>query len=176
MPRSDFGERLKTIFGNATNREIASLLGVSPPAVQNYVDGRVPPAETLMKIAAVTNCDLHWLLTGKESPTKTEIVEKKIFDPLIDRSAMQAMIREIVREELLQADVQDLGSVDGFDLAEAVERLDDPQAIMNEWYRADGLAAPADYGIVFFRGWKAFSREEKIAALRDARRVLDRAK
>jgi len=65
MAERDFGERFAIAFGRATNREIAAKLGVSAPAVQNYKAGRVPQYETLLKIAAVTKCDLHWLLTGE---------------------------------------------------------------------------------------------------------------
>ncbi|MCB1026128.1 MAG: helix-turn-helix domain-containing protein [Acidobacteria bacterium] len=64
MSKSQFGKRLKAAFGGATNQEIADVLGVSAPAVQNYVSGRVPDGDKLRTIAAVTKCDLHWLLTG----------------------------------------------------------------------------------------------------------------
>lgn len=65
MAKSDFGIRLKAIFDNATNAVIAAKLGVSEDAVGTYVRGRVPPAEKLAEITNLTNCNLHWLLTGK---------------------------------------------------------------------------------------------------------------
>lgn len=174
--KTGFGPRLKEAFGHATNGVIGRKIGVAENTVGFYVRGRIPDADTLITIANVTGRSIDWLLTGSESLPQVVEVEKKTFDPIIDRSAMQDMIREIVREELRQTPVQDLGSVDGFDLGEAVERLDDPQAIMNEWYRSGGLAAPADYGVMFFSGWRTFTLKQKIDALRDARRVLDRAK
>jgi cellulose biosynthesis protein BcsQ len=62
---SSFGERLKDAFGNSQNKEIATLLGVSNPAVTAYLRGRVPPAEKLVEIAKLTGYNLHWLLTGE---------------------------------------------------------------------------------------------------------------
>lgn len=172
MARSEFGIRLKQAFAPLNNKEIAAKLGVVPSAVQNYLGGRMPDGSTLLRISQLTGCDIHWLLTGENSHD----VNQQPVEPISLDSVFEKRMREIVREELRQTPVQDLGSVDGFDLEAAVERYDDPQVIMNEWYRADGLAPPADYGIVFFRGWKAFSREEKIAALRDARKVMERTK
>lgn len=59
-----FGERFKIAFDYASNQKIADKLGITAPAVQNYKEGRIPDGEKLQIIAAVTNCDLHWLLTG----------------------------------------------------------------------------------------------------------------
>jgi transcriptional regulator with XRE-family HTH domain len=62
---STFGERLKIAFHNAKNAEIARKLGVSESAVKNYMDGRVPDSDKLIKITSLTNCNLHWLITGQ---------------------------------------------------------------------------------------------------------------
>lgn len=175
--KTGFGSRLKEAFGHATNGVIGRKIGVAENTVGFYVRGRIPDADTLIMIANVTGRSIDWLLTGTESPARIQIQERKVFDPIIDREAMQGMIREIVREELrAPRSVQDLGSVDEFDLETAVERYDDPQMIMAEWFRHDGLQPPEDYGIVFFKGWKTFSKAEKADALRDARRVLNRSK
>ena len=72
MAKSDFGKRLKEIFNNATNQQIAEKIGVSAPAVQHYVSGRVPDAEKLILITSVTNCNLHWLITGQGSKFLTD--------------------------------------------------------------------------------------------------------
>jgi cellulose biosynthesis protein BcsQ len=61
---SGFGERLKDVFGHIQNKEIASRLGVSKPAITGYLQGRVPSADRLIEIAEFTGCNLHWLLTG----------------------------------------------------------------------------------------------------------------
>lgn len=66
-----FGERLKAAFNFASQAEIARKMGVSEAAVKNYIDGRVPNADKLLQIRALTNCNLDWLLTG-EGNTKRE--------------------------------------------------------------------------------------------------------
>ena len=45
---------------------------------------------------------------------------------------------------------------------------------MHEWLAFEGREYPSDFGIAFFRGWESFSAAEKVAAVRDAKRVLDR--
>lgn len=60
-----FGLRLREVFGNAKNVDIARKLGVSQAGVKNYLKGRVPGADTLVLIADLTGCSVHWLLTGK---------------------------------------------------------------------------------------------------------------
>lgn len=63
----DFGKRFKKAFGDAKNYRIAAQMGISDAAVKNYVDGRVPGPEALLKIHQLTGCNLHWLLTGEGS-------------------------------------------------------------------------------------------------------------
>lgn len=169
-----FGARFADLFAGKKQIQVAEALDVTDAAVRNYLGGRVPDAEKLQLIARVTGCDLHWLLTGEGQKFKRDETEQNVpsLEDVLDRK-----IREIVREELRAAAVvQDLGSVDEFDLETAVERYDDPQVIMAEWFRHDGLRPPEDYGIVFFKGWTTLSKEEKIAALRDARKVMERTK
>lgn len=60
-----FGKRLKSVFGNATNAEIARKIDSTEASVGFYTRGRVPDLDKLKKIAELTNCNLHWLLTGE---------------------------------------------------------------------------------------------------------------
>lgn len=64
---SDFGRRLKEAFKNSTNQSIAEKLGVTKSALTAYMQGRIPPADKLIEISRLTNCNLHWLLTGEGS-------------------------------------------------------------------------------------------------------------
>lgn len=89
MARTDFGKRLKAAFNNASNQEIANKIGVSAPAVQNYVSGRYPDGDKLLLIAAVTKCDLHWLMTGEIRKPLTGIEE-----------VFETRMREIARQEI----------------------------------------------------------------------------
>jgi transcriptional regulator with XRE-family HTH domain len=77
-----FGKRLRAAFDGAKNAEIARKLKISEPAAKNYLEGRVPDAQTLLQIADLTNCSLHWLLTG-EGPVEREIV-RAIKDGVVD--------------------------------------------------------------------------------------------
>jgi chromosome partitioning protein len=63
--RSPFGYRLKEAFQEIPNKEIARKLGVSNSAVTTYMLGRVPPAELLTEISRLTDCSIHWLITGE---------------------------------------------------------------------------------------------------------------
>jgi chromosome partitioning protein len=67
---TDFGLRLREAFKGASQTEIARQLGLSNSAVTNYVEGRIPPAETLTKIAELTGYSIHWLITG-EGPKRS---------------------------------------------------------------------------------------------------------
>jgi transcriptional regulator with XRE-family HTH domain len=64
-PKSPFGTRLREAFKGASNTEIASKLGVKQSAITNYMAGRIPLPDTLLLIADLTQCSLHWLLTGE---------------------------------------------------------------------------------------------------------------
>lgn len=64
---SPFGLRLREVFYGAQNKEIAHKLGVSNSAITTYLNGRVPPHETLIKISRLTGCSIHWLITGEGS-------------------------------------------------------------------------------------------------------------
>lgn len=60
-----FGDRFRLAFKGRKNSEIALELGVSKSAVTNYIQGRIPPPDTLESIARLTNCSLHWLILGE---------------------------------------------------------------------------------------------------------------
>ena len=63
---SSFGLRLKQAFEGANNTEIAQKLNVSNSTITDYVKGTsYPTADGLLKIAGITKCNLHWLLTGQ---------------------------------------------------------------------------------------------------------------
>jgi transcriptional regulator with XRE-family HTH domain len=96
MANTTFGQRLKQAFNNASNVEIARKIGVSGPAVQNYMSGRVPDLEKLLKIKALTNCDLDWLLSGNESSVVGRPIERVIKPPLSDK------LRQIAKEQAQQ--------------------------------------------------------------------------
>lgn len=168
----DFIERLHKAFDNASMADVARRLNIPHATVRNYYQGRLPAPEVLIKIANETSVSLNWLLTGKGDMYAGQR------PPVGLGKFIEERIVEIVDERLASlglGGVRDLGPIDMFDVEAAVERLGDPQSVMNEWFKFEGRDYPQDYGVVFFRGWETFSLGDKVAALRDAKRVLDRS-
>jgi|SRR5215203_4270887 len=169
---NEFSERLGEAFDKATMAVIARRLGVPHATVRNYFGGRMPSPEVLIKIARETNVSLNWLLTG----TGEKFVR---YDRAVDLGAvLERKIEQIVDAKLAER----LGTtvpkprpaVPEFDVEGAVRRLNDPQRVMSEWFAFEGREYPQDFGVVFFQGWESFSEGEKLDAVRDARKVLDR--
>ena len=174
MMDQTFAERLKQVFDNATMAVIARRLGIPHATVRNYFRGRLPAPDVLIKIANETNVSLNWLLTGHgEMFAGTK-------GPRDAARALEQAIESIVERKLAglgQNDIQDLGSVDRrpeFDVAAALRRTSDPHRAMSEWFEHEGRTYPHDFGVIFFQGWEAFSEDERLDALRDAKKVLDR--
>ena len=170
----DFKQRLQEAFGFATMAVIARRLGIPHATVRNYFRGRMPAPEVLIKIANETNVSLNWLLigTGEMYVPGTQTIDLgELFDQRIE---------EIIDRKLAlrrSEGVQDLGSVDltpKFNIEAALANFDDPHHVMSEWFRHEGREYPQDFGVVFFQGWETYSVEEKIEAVKDAKKVLDR--
>lgn len=174
MENRDFIERLNRTFEGATMAVVAKRLGIPHATVRNYYHGRLPAPEVLIKIAATTGVSLNWLLLGRGEMFSGET------GPVALGRFLELKIGEIIDrkiDERLSPQIQEFESADGaedFDIAKSVAESDDPQTVMRRWFAHEGREYPADYGVVFFRGWKAFSTEEKIAAVKDAKKVLDR--
>jgi transcriptional regulator with XRE-family HTH domain len=176
MMNEEFAERLKMAFDFATMAEVARRLDVPHATIRNYYQGRMPAPEVLIKIAGETNVSLNWLLAG------TGDMYVRGGEPLDLGKILDRKIEEIVERKLAgagnaESEVQNLGSIDDppeFDVEAAVARFGDPQRIMNEWFRHEGREYPADFGVAFFQGWEAYSAREKVEAVRDAKKVLDR--
>lgn len=170
----DFSRRLAEAFDHAKMSEIARRIGVPHATVRNYFHGRMPAPEVLIKIADETNVSLNWLLTG--------VGEMFLGVPkhLDIGSVLEMKIREIVDQKLSGrsgSSVMDLGDIDtapAFDVDDAVQQYDDPQRIMSKWFKHEGRKYPQDYGVVFFAGWESYTDQEKVDAIRDAKKVLDR--
>lgn len=170
--KNDFIERLHIAFDHASMAEVARRLKIPHATVRNYYQGRLPAPEVLIKIAAETSVSLNWLLAGQgdiyagQTPPVGlgRFIEDKIGE-MIDRKLAARGI----------ADVRVPAAADHiFDVEAAVMRLDNPQDVMIEWFRHEGREYPNDYGVVFFRGWESFTPADKVAAIFDAKRVLDR--
>ncbi len=171
----DYIERLHKAFNNESMADVARRLKIPHATVRNYYQGRLPAPEVLIKIANETRVSLNWLLIGTGDMFGGQRPPIGLGKFIEDR------IGEIIDQKLASLGkdtVKELSAVDfldAFDVEESVSRLGDPQSVMNEWFRHEGRKYPQDYGIVFFRGWESFSPEDKAAAVRDAKSVLDRS-
>jgi transcriptional regulator with XRE-family HTH domain len=170
---NEFSERLGEAFDFATMAAIARRLGVPHATVRNYFGGRMPSPEVLIKIARETNVSLNWLLTG----TGERFVR---YDRPIDLGkVLEQKIEQIVDAKLTErlgetAPAESVPAAAEFDVEGAVRRLNDPERVMSEWFAYEGREYPQDFGVVFFQGWDSFTESEKLDAVRDARKVLDR--
>ena len=168
----EFIQRLHAAFNNESMADVARRLKIPHATVRNYYQGRLPAPEVLIKIANETGVSLNWLLigTGDKYAGQTAPIELGSF--------LEEKIGQIIDQKLAALNndkIVDLGTIDAFDVEEAVLRLDDPQAVMREWFLHEKREYPQDYGVVFFRGWETFAVREKIDAVTDAKRVLDRS-
>ena len=168
----EFILRLRKAFDNASMAVVARRLGIPHATVRNYYQGRLPAPEVLIKIATETGVSLNWLLigTGDMYAGQTPPVGLGKF--------IEAKIAEMIDQRLTafgRVDVADLGATDEFDVESALAATDDPQRVMSDWFAFEGREYPKDFGVVFFRGWESFSSEDKVAAIMDAKRVLDRS-
>lgn len=153
---------------------IARRLGIPHATVRNYFQGRMPAPEVLIKIANETSVSLNWLLigTGEMFPAGSQKPDLgKLFDQRIEEIVDAKLAARLTRE------VQDLGEVDllpEFDVESAVLKYGNPHITMSEWFAHEGREYPQDFGVLFFQGWETFTSEEKLDAVRDAKKVLDR--
>jgi transcriptional regulator with XRE-family HTH domain len=176
MTASDgnFSHRLSEAFGFATMAEIARRISVPHATIRNYFQGRLPAPEVLIKIANETNVSLNWLLSGAGEMYMSG-KEPVNFDKLLERKIDEILERRLAPPS---AEVQNLGNIDApppFDVEAAISQFNDPQRVVSEWFRYEGRRAPKDFGLIFFQGWETYSDTEKAEAVKDAKKVLDRA-
>lgn len=170
----DFIDRLKQAFDNGSMAEIARRIDVPHATIRNYFQGRLPAPDVLIKIAAETGVSINWLLAGN-GPIFLAGERPVDFDRLLEERVVQ-IVERILSERGVSVP-EDLGSIDeppAFDVETAVMRYGDPQKVMSEWFRHEGREYPGDFGVVFFQGWESFTPEERLDAIRDAKKVLDR--
>ena len=173
--KGEFQDRLARIFDFGTMAEIARRLDLPHATIRNYFGGRLPSPEVLIKIADATNVSLNWLLTGKGEmyagkPKGLDIgivLEERIAE-IIDRKLAERLEPGSVKHAPPAEEER------AFDVDDAIERLRDPNQVMSEWFRFEGREYPQDFGVVFFQGWESFTPEERIDAVHDAKKVLDR--
>ena len=170
----EFTERLKQAFDFASMAEIARRIDVPHATIRNYFQGRMPAPDVLIKIANQTHVSITWLLTGT-GPVFLSGTRPIDLDSLLEER-IAGIVDRMLSERGIAGPI-DLGVVDEspvFDIEAAVARYGDPQRVMSEWFQHEGRDYPGDFGVVFFQGWQSFTPDEKLDAVRDAKKVLDR--
>ncbi|QQS32217.1 MAG: helix-turn-helix domain-containing protein [Acidobacteriota bacterium] len=166
----EFVERLKRTFEGDTMADVARRLELPHATVRNYFNGRLPAPEVLIKIADETGVSLNWLLSGRGEMYAGDTAPMSL-GRFIEEKISQ-MIDEKLDERFGNARTA-LTSSAVFSVREAIARLNDPQAIMQEWFTVEGREYPSDFDVVFFRGWAGFTDDQKYAAIMDAKRAID---
>lgn len=81
--------------------EMSRATGVIEPTLRNYVNGRVPKADQLVKIIEALKIDGHWLLTGHDLGTGKgrEVTSNLLLDDLIQTSNKVAQLAEQIKKD-----------------------------------------------------------------------------
>ena len=111
VSRETFARHFAELFNFATAAEIARRIGVPHATVSNYLKGRLPSPEVLIKIANETSVSLNWLLAGVGAKFVTTAAAPLDTTPAMDtqtytifnEEALAIFIRRIAREELEDA-------------------------------------------------------------------------
>ena len=73
MSFDGFSERLRNVLdeGKYTQKEAAEKINISEHSFTKYLNGRIPQAKILYKIALLYDKTMEWFLTGKDPMTST---------------------------------------------------------------------------------------------------------
>ena len=169
----DFVDRLNKAFDKASMADVARRLKIPHATVRNYYKtGRLPAPEVLIKIAGETGVSLNWLLIGNGEMYAGGV------PPIGLGRFLEQKIGEMIDERLTGGRPRDLienaDAPQDFDVDAAILEFDEPERILHEWFRHEGRETPQDLGLAFFRGWDSFTADDKAAAIRDAKKLLDR--
>lgn len=72
---NSFENRLAKIIKDSglSQKEFAKKIGVTEQGLGNYLNGRIPKADVLIRIKQMFNLSIDWLLTGSEAiPDETD--------------------------------------------------------------------------------------------------------
>lgn len=87
----DVKERLKIVLDAKTDKDLADILGISPPSVSGWKKQNTIPYKECAKVAFEKNISLDWLIFGIEEPgTKNstkELADEYVSVPMYDVTA-----------------------------------------------------------------------------------------
>lgn len=82
LDKLQMSDRIQQIMKKVgiTQKGLADYLNISQPAISLYLQGRVPPADVLLKIAQLGDTTIEWILTGETDPSQKifKVGEEKI--------------------------------------------------------------------------------------------------
>lgn len=72
LDKIQMSERIQQIMKRVgiTQKGLADYLNISQPAISLYLQGRMPPADVLLKIARLGDTTIEWILSGEIEPIK----------------------------------------------------------------------------------------------------------
>ncbi|EIJ70975.1 chromosome partitioning protein ParA [Haemophilus parahaemolyticus] len=91
----EFVERLKKVADVKEDQALAEIFGLSKASFSYAKKNNSFSAEMLSNFAERFNCDLHWLITGKEKTQALKATEKMLltaFNELDDKQQLQAVV------------------------------------------------------------------------------------
>ncbi len=111
VSRETFANRFAELFNFASAAEIGRKIDIPHATVSNYLKGRMPAPDVLVKIANQTSVSLNWLLIGEGSKFLTKEINQSgaVSEPftqpyaIFNEEALALFIRRIAREELEDA-------------------------------------------------------------------------
>lgn len=172
----NISKRLISAFNAKDLKEVASKIDEKYTSLHNWTSGRRDfPTEVLIKIAKMTNVSIGWILTGEGEKDLKSHKQTSLDETFRD------IVREIVREELTASlkpeipstQVQDLGTVDAFDVEDAVEKYATLEETLEAWYKFEGKNLPEGFGLNF-SGWAKLSHDAKVATVKDIKTFADK--
>ena len=80
MNGKQIAERIQQIMRDAemTQQDLANWLGISQPAVSQYLAGRIPPPDVLFQLSKLGKCSMEWLLTGDANAAPLLAVQEPV--------------------------------------------------------------------------------------------------
>jgi hypothetical protein len=146
---SPLGARLKQAFGGATGRDIGRKLGYSGTQMSSIIAGEAEMAfDKLIRVSELTQCSLHWLLTGEGA----ERSDKLGFLPKSHRRIVQELAtgRSVDVEQLVRDLLTSALAAEGAELIGRFKDLDERQRVelrvLSELITDDGKARPPSSG------------------------------
>lgn len=77
IDHAQVASRIRSIMRRlgVTQAGLAQALNTTQPAVSKYLQGRMPPAEVLFRLAGLAEVSMEWILTGMEARSFQKIAE-----------------------------------------------------------------------------------------------------